>query len=151
MKRILTLALAAACLAIGAGARADDYVAPATLSITNFRGVATGTAASESEFFMGSSLLLTNCVCYSGADTNSAVQGLDGVTLELTLRPTAITSTVVSASALVASNGTWYATATIPVAEGGDTSWCWIQLKLTDATTNTYIYPWQKIITRKAL
>jgi hypothetical protein len=130
-------------------ARAADSVQPQSISINNLRGVASGTQASATEFYQSSTLLFTNCVAYTGTNTASAVQGLDAVTVQLTLGNSAATTTVATATVDVASNGTWWCAITIPTL--GASYSCYGQVKLTDAQTNSYIYPWFKILTKEAL
>jgi hypothetical protein len=95
-------------------------------------------------------LLFTNCVMYQGTNSASDVQGLDGVTVELTVGNSAVTTTVVNATAQVASNGTWWASVTLP-SIGGNGLPYYAQIKIVDASTNSYIYPWLKLLTKNAL
>ena len=148
MKRIaLVLAILMSALTF---ARAADVVSPATLSVTNFRGVAAGEIASFTEFYIGSSLLLTNCTMYTGTNSASAVQGLDAVTIQVTLGNSSITPTELTDSSIVASNGTWWASATLPSIGSSGLHYN-LQVKITDANTNSYIYPWLELKTKPAL
>lgn len=130
-------------------AHAADSVEPQSITVNNLRNVASGAQASTVEFYQGASILFTNCVCYTGTNTSTAVQGLDSVAVELTLGNSTSTTRVFTATVQVASNGTWWCAATIP--PGGSSFTCYAQVKLTDAATNTYIYPWLKILTKEAL
>ncbi len=143
--KYIFLALLAAALTSGAlisSAPADEVI-PATLTITNLRDESIVTA-SETSFFEGTTLRLTNCVLYAGTTTNSARQGLSQVTVELKAGNTT-TSTVYIGTAQVASNGTWSCDAIVP----SDSGTCFLQIKVTDSSTNSYIYPW-KMLNHKA-
>jgi hypothetical protein len=134
MKRFGCL-LALSLLAIGS-ALATDTVAPASVTFVNCRSDAVNSAISNTGFVENTTLLMTNCVIYSGGTTSSAVQGLDGVTVEIRIgdlfSSTAYTGTVINASA-----GTWWKSITVPT----NYQSLFLQLKLTDAEANTFIYP----------
>ena len=131
---MLALALGDAC--------AGDGVEPAQLVITNFRNTATIQYASSATYYEDDSVLLTNCVLYSGSDTNSAVQGLSNVTISVVSGNSTVAATN-SGTAIVASNGTWTATFTAPSRD--DMTEAYIQVTITDENTNSYTYAQQKI------
>lgn len=141
MRRILVIALAL----LAAGARAADAVAPASCTITNVRGEALEYVSDET-YYEDTTLRLTNCVIYAGTSTNSAVQGLDGVTVQVSVGNTTTnidyTATVQSAEA-----GSWWCDIVVP----SFTPSPYLQIKVTDASTNSYIYPWKMIRTKDSL
>jgi hypothetical protein len=143
MKR-LTLAAVILCLALGA--LAADKVAPQSVTATNLRATVSNPFTSDTLYTAGSSILFTNCVAYSGAGTNSAKQGLSGVTMKLIVSD-GTTTTTNTATAISTNGGTWTATATLP----DTTSSVFWQLKLTDAQTNIYYYGKQILKTQKHL
>jgi hypothetical protein len=124
---------------------AADEVVPASLTITNLRDEATD-FATPVEFFKGTSLRLTNCVAFAGTTTNSARQGLTDVTIEVKVGNTT-TSATYSGTAQVATNGTWFCDVTVPTNSGA----CSLQVKITSATTNSYIYPWKHLNRKDAI
>jgi uncharacterized protein (TIGR03437 family) len=125
---------------------ADD-VAPATLSITNVRDEAQAYVPNGSTYyFEGTTLRLTNCTMYAGTSTNSSAQGLDSVTIDIDVGTTS-TNVNYSGTAQVASNGTYYCDITVPE----NLATAYIQVKITDASTNVYIYPWKMIRTKDPL
>jgi hypothetical protein len=104
------------------------------------------TKISNTPFVEGTTLLLTNCVIYSGGTTSSAVQGLDGITVEIRIgdlfSSTAYTGTVINAA-----SGTWWKAITVPT----NYQSVFLQLKVTDAATNSYIYPLRLIPTTQPM
>ena len=136
MKRLLVLA--AVGLLFVWPVRAADTVEPANVTIRSVRGESVSAISSE-VFYDGSSLLFTNCVCLS--DTEGVVtQGLDEVTITLNVGTT-VTNVEYSGTADSA-NTNWWSTITVPTNITGTIS---VQVKLTDATTNIYIYPWKTL------
>ena len=120
-------------------ASAADAVVPASLTINNVRDEGM-VYATDASFFEGTTLLLTNCVMFSGTTTNSARQGLSEVTIQVKVG-NATTSTAYTGSAQIATNGTWSCLAAVPTNSGQ----CYLQVKITDSTTNSYIYPWKQL------
>lgn len=145
MKEMWKRCLASALAALAMTAVAGDAVEPANVTFTNFRAEAEAYVGSETYFEL-STLRMTNCVCYSGTDTNSAIQGLDGVTVTIDVGTTT-TNVAYSGTVQVASNGTWYCDVTVPDVDGTP----YVQVKITDASTNTYIYPWKILRTKASL
>jgi hypothetical protein len=144
MKKI-ALAIAMA-LALYGASRAADAVEPANTTYNSIRGEAVG-AVPGGQYYQGTTLLLTNCICFS--DTSGIVtQGLGDVSVTLTVGNSS--SNVEYSATTYASGGdavTNMWTATITVIDGETTQN--LQLKLEDVSGNIYIYPW-KILQNKA-
>ena len=123
-----------------------DTVAPASVTFTNARADVVNGTVSQTYYVEGTTLLMTNCVIYSGGTTSSAVQGLDGVAIEIRIgdlfSSTAYTGTVISAA-----SGTWWTSITVPTNYAST----FLQLKITDASTNSFIYPLRIIRTVQPL
>jgi len=87
--------------------RPSSALEPASLSIISLREEQVANA-SEADFYSGAPLLLTNCIAYSGASTNSARQNLTNLTVIIKLgtmtNNIAYTGTVANAT-----SGTWWA------------------------------------------
>jgi hypothetical protein len=134
----LTLIAVAFCLAAVAG----HSVEPTTATFNSVRGEAQ--ASVSGTFYKSTTLVLTNCVMYSGTTTNTARQGLDAVTVEVragtTDSNTAYTATVSD------TNGIWGCRLTIPNLPSS-----YLQVKITDASTNVYIYPWKVLVADQPL
>lgn len=118
---------------------AADAVEPATASVINLRGEAVK-AVAQSAYFAGSTLRLTNNVVYAGETTNSARQGLDGVAIEVRVG-TLLTNAAYAGTVASASNGLWHCDVQLPTNQSS----VYLQVKLTDSTTNVFIYPWKTI------
>jgi len=125
---------------------ADDVVTPATCTMTNFRASTSIEYVNSVTYTQDDSILFTNCVMVNGADTNAAVQGLSNVTISVTFG-TSDTNLTASGTAQVASNGTWYATTTVPTG----ISDAFIEVTITDSLTNSYTYGQQKVRTAAGL
>ena len=142
MKRLLTVAVVG--LLFVWPVRAADTVEPANVTIRSVRGEAVSAISSE-VFYDGSSLLFTNCVCLS--DTAGIVtQGLDTVTITLNIGST-VTNVEYDGTA-GSGNTNWSASITVPTNITGTIN---VQVKLTDATTNIYIYPWKTLAHKEAM
>ena len=140
MKTLSCLVIAAAAFAFcPAFVFAADAVEPASLTITNIRAETT-VSASPTEYFEGATLRLTNCVLFAGASTNSDRQGLSDVTVALTIG-NLTTSATYTGSAQIETSGVWSCDAVVPT-NGGQ---CYLQVTITDANTNIYIYPWKTL------
>jgi hypothetical protein len=124
---------------------ADGVVLPQSVSVTCLRDQPLFALSTSTVYTRGSTILFTNCVAYAGSTTNAAVQDLTGVTAKLILSD-ATTSSTNTVSAIVATNGTWTATATLPEAEA-----CYWQLHLTDSSSNEYYYSVERLNTRAHL
>lgn len=127
-----------------------DAVEPQSLDgVELHRGGTEIVATTNTVFTREATILFTNITCYATADlgTNSVLQGLSNVTVEVAMS-TSSTSTGVweTASVQVASNGTWQATYTMP-----DANPVYWQVRLTDASTNIYYYTVQKLDTQSHL
>jgi len=135
--------LGALVLAVFLGtAKAADSVEPASLSVTNNRNDSVS-YLSETVFYKNASLLWTNCTLQT---TGTVVQGLSGVAIELkwgnSLSNLTFTPIVTSTNL-----GKWTLNMTIP--EGWDMPS--IQIKVTDAMSNSFIYPWRLIHVKDAM
>lgn len=121
-------------------ARADAVVA-ANVTITNLRDTASIELASAGVFFQGDSILLTNCVIYTGSTTSSPVQNLDGVAITVTVGSETLTVTN-TGTAMVTNLGTWWATSSIPV--GVNPAY----IEVTVSNESIYTHQWQKLSTK---
>src|SRR3990167_1772577 len=136
--RIVWIGLTVLALTSRAGA-----LDPAKITCTNFRGEAV-LAASENVFYEGDTIHWTNCVAYSGVNTNSGVEDLTGLTTILTWAGDVVASTSVTGNVQVATNGTWNAITTLRATEDVTT---YFQLTLTNSST-MFTYPFKKITTK---
>ena len=142
MKRLLVLA--AVGLLFVWPVRAADTVEPANVTISSVRGEAVSAISSEA-YYEGSSLIFTNCICFS--DTAGTVtQGLDTVTITLNVGTT-VTNVEYSGTA-DDGDKSWSTAITVPTNITGTIN---VQVKLTDATTNIYIYPWKTLAHKEAM
>ena len=141
MKRVKQFLVLGSWFLVALCASADS-VSPASCTTTNFRNEAQAYVSGNS-YWEGTTLLLTNCVLYSGGDTSSPVQGLAGVAIQARVG-LITTNTPYTGNVQVASNGTWWVSLNVPTNTGGS---LFLQVKLTDAATNSYIYPWKMIRT----
>jgi len=141
MKKLVAVVMLGVSLIAGP-VQAADAVEPPMLSFTNARS-STVSYISDTEYYRGTSLLFTNCVLQT---TNGAIQGLDGVTIELKWGTTATNHTFVP-TVQDAATGKWFLNMTVP------TNWEApnMQIKVTDANTNSYIYPWRLIHTKASM
>lgn len=143
MKRLFQKSLISIACLLASLTLASDAVEPANVTFNCIRDEAVA-SASDASFYEGSTLRLTNCVIYNGTTTNAARQGLADVTIQVKVGNTT-TSIAYSGTAQVETSGTFSATTIVPT----NTGYCYIQLKITDVNTNSYIYPW-KILNRKS-
>ena len=140
-KLIVVAALCAATTALVIAA--NDVVTPATASKALARSPTLD--AIPGAFYKGTTLLLTNMQCFSDA-AGVVTQGLTGVAVYVTAGPvgavTQYTGTVNNATA-----GLWWCSITAPTNTGD----LFLQVKLIDASTNTFIYPWINFWTKDVL
>jgi hypothetical protein len=127
-------------------AMATDTVSPAQSSPTFARSESYA-SVSGGPFYKGATLLLTNCFCSSGTGL-SPTQGLSGVICEIKVGNATTTWLTTTGTVQSAASGTFWVSFVIPT--NADNS-CILQLKLTDAATNSYVYPWKTIPVRSAL
>ena len=123
-----------------------DNVAPASATFTNCRADTVNGTISQTYYVEGTTLLMTNCVIYSGGTTSSAVQGLRGVASEIRIGDL-FSSTAYTGHVISAASGTWWTSITVPT----NYSSTFLQMKLTDASTNSFIYPLRIIRTVQPL
>lgn len=136
----LRIAVLAAVVASPAAA-----VEPASVTATNLRGQAQS-PISEQSFFQGSTLLFTNMVSYSGTTTNSSLENLTNVTVEIRIGATEV-NTAYTGTVYGATSQFWWKSITVPT----NLTSAIMQLKLVDGSGNTYIYPHRTIIAIPAL
>jgi len=144
IKRTLIAVAAAALLAAISLVAFADPVTPATATINSIRGEAVANISGT--FYQDATLRFTNCVIYSGTSTNSAVQNLHGVTVTVSAG-NASTNVDYTATVLSTNAGTWSCDITVPSFITAP----YIQVKVTDANTNSYIYPWKALATKTGM
>jgi len=145
MKRMVWLLGLSIMVALATLCGAADDVSPASVTITNLREEAVGNV-SEETYYEGTTLRLTNCVAFSGTTTNSAVQGLDTVTVSVDVG-TSTTNRSFSGTVQAAASGTWWCDIVVP----DFVSAPYLQVKLEDASGSIYIYPWKQLKTKDSL
>ena len=126
-------------------ALAGDGVAPASTNIIN-RRTDTGTGSiSSTVFYKGSTLLFTNCYMFTAS---GATQGLDEVVVDINIGNTS-SNVAYTGNVYVVSSVTnkWWRSVEIPDITGTMS----VQIKVTDANTNIYIYPWQNLAVKSSL
>jgi len=114
---------------------ADD-VSPVSCSFTNTRGEAQETISGT--FYTDTTLLLTNCQTMVDSSTT---QGLDTVVVEVKVGATSAGATTYTGTVTTAASGLYCCTSTVPT----NVASAYIQIKITDANDNSYIYPWKTI------
>lgn len=145
LRSLLCGLVAVVCLlAFVVSSEATDSVLPPTCTFTNARGEAVGFASPES-YYKTTTLVFTNCKAFA-AGTNGAVQGLDGVTIEMRVGDL-YSSTAYTGTVQVATSGTWSVRITVPT----NYVTTYLQTKLTDSETNIYIYPMKMLKTIEPL
>jgi opacity protein-like surface antigen len=135
-KSILSVCLVAALACLAAlTAAAADAVQPATLTITNYRGQASAQVSAQ-PLFQGATLLFTNCPLLNDVSPTGAVQGLNGVAVDVAIG-NAQTNVHYAANIVSTNLGLWSQEITVPPLNLVN-----IQVRITDALTNVYYYPW---------
>ena len=147
MKRVWLILAVLAAVLVGYPAHAADAVGVESITnMVNIRGESEATLSGT--YFRSSTLLLTNALCLVGT-TGSDTQGLDGVTVTLTVGNSSsnidYTATAYTNSAGV--TNLWWASITVLDISGTVN----LQTKLVDANTNTFIYPWKRLSVKDAL
>jgi hypothetical protein len=130
-RRILILAALATMAAFGLAFALD----PASLTTTNYRGTVSIELATPTQFYQGDVLRGTNCVMYTGADTNSALQDLTGCGIVAIIGNSS--SNVSCTTWIENTNGVYGFEATIP----SNVNPCYIQITVTSTVDYTY---WQQ-------
>ena len=127
--------------AVGAS-RAADAVEPASVTFTNVRTEAVA-QVDAGTLYRGATLVFTNCVlCTTNAST---VQGLSAVTVQVSAGNLS-TNIDYSATVVDAAAGKWSCTVVIP-----DLSAWTMQVKVTDANTNSFIYPSKNFVADQSM
>ncbi len=114
---------------------AADSVEPQSVTITNYRGEATITISSAGAIYQGGTLRFTNSVLYATTTNTPVIQGLSGITVEVAAGNTS-TSIVYNATVMSTNAGTWACDIVVPAL-----SEFLVQVRITDAATNMFIYP----------
>jgi hypothetical protein len=143
MLRILAAASAVVAALLSA-ATADVQPAAATI---RFVRADTSEVVADGPFFKGTSLLLTNCVLYSGTTTNVA-QDLTSCTI--TCKVGSVTSALITTNGVIqsAANGTWWARFTVPTNLDNAAI---LQVSVYDQNGNSYTYNWKALPLRNPL
>lgn len=116
---------------------AADTVAPAQTSMTNKRD--DYVSAISGTYYRGTSLLFTNCLMYAGTGGTGTVQGLNGVTIDVTVSD-GTTSSNFQASAISTNLGTYWFSLNLSTSYVNQAN---VQVKITDDGGTSYIYPWK--------
>jgi hypothetical protein len=146
MKKLVLVLLLTSAIRIPQSAfSADDVVIPQQLNgIKLYRDVTSSAYSTNVHFTQGATIQFTNMVCYSSANlgTNSVIQGLSNVTVEISMSTSSsVTGTWSSATVQSSTLGTWYGTYTaVPAA--ATVYW---QCRLTDTLTHKFYYTMQKL------
>jgi hypothetical protein len=114
-------------------------LAPATLAVVSLREEQVGNA-SEADFYSGAPLLLTNCIAYAGATTNSDRQNLTGLSIIVKLGVTTNNNSYTGTIANATSGAWWLRISSLP------TNWPApkLFLQLTNST-NVFGYPFKTL------
>jgi hypothetical protein len=137
-------ALIAICALCVLASLAADSVAPASAGLTFIRGEVARTV-SVGACYRGTTFVLTNCLTYADT-TGVTTQGLDGVTVEVAIGTNGVASLTNTATVTSAADGKWATSLTVPSAPSFT-----LELKITDASTNSYVYPSKTINTTESL
>lgn len=135
------IALAALCVLT---AFAADSVLPASTALTSIRGEVARTV-NVGACYRGTTFVLTNCILYSDT-TGVTTQGLDGVTVQVAIGTNGVCTLTNTATVTSAANGKWTTSFTVPSAPSVS-----LEVKITDANTNSYVYPSKTINTTESL
>lgn len=144
MKKILVgfAALVAVCVTVWAAG--GSTVSPATLTLVNLRGENTLNVVGI--FTPGDSLVLTNCVTYTGSTTSTPIQTLTNVVVTFTVGYPGSVATY-TGTVQNAATGLWcHPGFTVPT--NGAVN---IEVKLTDENLNRYTYGWKLLSTQDPL
>jgi hypothetical protein len=122
---------------------AADTVQPTTATFSCLReeGIS---YINSTTYYLGTSINFTNCLLYA-TNTAANLQGLSGVTIQLKWGDPTTNQTFTPV--VQNTNGVWCLSMTAP------TNWLspYIQIKITDGTANSYIYPWKMIRMQSAM
>lgn len=120
-------------------------VDPATATVNCLRGSEVTDISSET-YYTDSSLMITGTI-YNAATTNGAVQDLTDVDIEVKFGNVAQGSNIYTGTVSDATSGTFYVTGTIPT----NKSPVYIQYKITDTNSTSYIFPWHNVKVKDAM
>ena len=141
-KMLASLAVSVAALLMNVPAKAADAVAAESATFTNSRTDSVSYISSKA-YYRGTSLVFTNCRCLT---SGGATQGLDSVAIEVKIGNTS-SNNIYAGVVTSASNGLWASSFVVPTNMVDP----YIQVKLTDISTNVYIYPWKQMRTQVSL
>jgi hypothetical protein len=131
---------------VGVAAFAADAVEPVSVAITNKRAEAAATISGLGTVYQGTTLVFTNCQLYADA-AGTTKQGLDGVTVQIAVGTLTTNITYTATTQGAASNGLWFCTGVaVPQLTG-----FFVQVKVTDSLTNSFIYPNKAINTEQSM
>ncbi|NQT93678.1 MAG: hypothetical protein HQ559_13035, partial [Lentisphaerae bacterium] len=130
---VATVALSAGLLlAAGMFVAGADEVLPANVVMTNFTDVSSIEFASGATYIQGDTLSLSNSVMYTGANTNSPVQNLEGCTITTVAGNDTVAVTNFG-NAISTNAGTYTASFTIPAVDP-----CYIEVSVSNVNERTY-------------
>ncbi len=142
MKRIALIGLLVVLVVCNASA--GDAVSPGSVTnLVNTRGEDEATLSGV--YFTGTTLLFTNALCLTAAGTT---QALNAVTINFDVGNTSTnipyTGTVYKSGA---TTNRWWASIEVPDISGSVN----LQTKITDESSNVYIYPWKRLSVKDPL
>jgi len=148
--RALTVTAWACAALLAVALAAPAGVQPQTVTTTNLRDRTSVEDTTDTIYTQDATVLFSNCVALAGATTNSARQDLRDLAMSLIVGDADGTSVTNDAYAIDATNGTWYATGTIPA--GTDPLyWQFVISQTNSSPTNTYYYQKEKLQTESHL
>jgi hypothetical protein len=142
---VIALMLVLFGLFSGLPCQAADAVEPVTLAVTNKRLESASAITYGGTIYKNSSLVFTNCQLYADS-TGVTKQGLDGVTVEVAVGSLTTNITYTATTQGSAANGMWGCTVAVP-----NLSAFMIQVKVTDSSTNSYIYSSKTVSTETSM
>ena len=139
----LVMVMAAVVVAAGMAVAAADAVDPVSITCTNARTDSIS-YVNATEYYRGATIVWSNCVMLT---TGAATQGLNLCAVEMKWGLSTTAQTFNASIGGGASSNVWNLSMTCP------TNWeaPYVQLKVTDSNTNSYIYPWMMIHTKASL
>jgi len=133
-----------ACCVLALNARADEVEA-SNVTLQCFRNEQSTQPVTNLTYYQGNTLSLSNSVMYTGADTNSALQNLDGCVITIVAGQPGVTNNVTATGYNISTNdGTWGAEFVIP-----DYNPTYIEVTVSNGAVFTY--PRYRINTQEPL
>lgn len=132
MKRIYAALIAALAIL---GISVADAVDPMALVITNYTDVATIEFATDATYYQGDTITLSNSVMYTGSDTNSAVQNLDGCSITVRAGSPSDTGLVTTVTGYIVNTNTgqYGAEFVVPATDP-----CYVEVTVSNVAVRTY-------------